>query len=209
MLLLLLLLGALNQSVLPINLLRTRQVLTVYHKGTVVSGVPLMLSVLRCGNSYKFIGRDQEACWAHHGYCYEFEVRLEAFRACELVVAGINAGELPAGEARCSYGSAVVGRQWADRNVNVDRSWPKLSIIKTVTCSRGRRAPKIRQRVDTASSNSTQTNFASCLQVVSILQQHNRRYRHEHKGDTFMSGRVGPVDTSRTKKVKLGPSSWY
>ncbi len=45
----------------------------MYHKGTVVSGVPLMLSVLRCGFSYKFVGRDQEACWAHYGYCYEFE----------------------------------------------------------------------------------------------------------------------------------------
>lgn len=33
-----------------------------------------MLSVLRCGFSFKFVGRDQEACWAHHGYCYEFEV---------------------------------------------------------------------------------------------------------------------------------------
>eukprot|EP00752_Nemacystus_decipiens_P009596 g8574.t1 len=53
------------------------QVLTVYHKGTVVSGVPLMLSVLRCGNSYKFIGRDQEECWAHQGYCYEFEARFK------------------------------------------------------------------------------------------------------------------------------------
>ncbi|CAM9502410.1 unnamed protein product [Scytosiphon promiscuus] len=50
------------------------EVLTVFHKGTVVSGVPLMLSVSRCGYSFKFVGRDQGACWAHHGYCYEFEV---------------------------------------------------------------------------------------------------------------------------------------
>ncbi|CAM9433774.1 unnamed protein product, partial [Hapterophycus canaliculatus] len=49
---------------------RNVQVLTVYHKGTVVSGVPLMLSVLRCGYSFKFVGRDQEACWTHYGYCY-------------------------------------------------------------------------------------------------------------------------------------------
>lgn len=41
-------------------------------------------------------------------------------------------------------------------------------------------------------------------QVVSILQQHNRRYLQERKGSTFMSGRVGPIDTSRTKKVNLG-----
>ena len=34
-----------------------------------------MLSVLRCGFSFKFVGRDQEACWAHRGYCYESEVR--------------------------------------------------------------------------------------------------------------------------------------
>lgn len=38
-----------------------------------MSGVPLMLSVFRCGFSFKFVGRDQEACWAHRGYCYEFE----------------------------------------------------------------------------------------------------------------------------------------
>lgn len=63
------------------SVLHSTQVLTVYHKGTVISGVPLMLSVLRCGNSYKFIGRDQEACWAHHGYCYEFEARFQAFIA--------------------------------------------------------------------------------------------------------------------------------
>lgn len=55
------------------------QVLTVYHQGTIVSGVPLMLSVLRCGYSFKFVGRDQEACWAHHGYCYEFEARGKPF----------------------------------------------------------------------------------------------------------------------------------
>lgn len=59
--------------------------LKVYHKGTVVSGVPLMLSVLRCGNSYKFVGRDQEACWAHHGYCYEFEARSKTFKAKDKV----------------------------------------------------------------------------------------------------------------------------
>ena len=49
----------------------------MYQQGTVVSGVPLMLSVLRCGFSFKFVGRDQEACWAHRGYCYEFEASRE------------------------------------------------------------------------------------------------------------------------------------
>ncbi|CAN0025105.1 unnamed protein product, partial [Ectocarpus sp. 12 AP-2014] len=86
------------------------EVLTVYHGGTVISGVPLMLSVLRCGYSYKFVGRDQEACWAHHGYCYEFE-------------------------------------------------------------------------------------------VGKIVQHHNRRYAEGHRGDTFLTGRVGPIDPSRHKKI--------
>ncbi|CAM9715876.1 unnamed protein product, partial [Laminaria digitata] len=56
------------------------EVLTVYQQGTVVSGVPLMLSVLRCGFSFKFVGRDQEACWAHRGYCYEFEASEKILR---------------------------------------------------------------------------------------------------------------------------------
>ncbi|CAM9980812.1 unnamed protein product [Pylaiella littoralis] len=94
------------------NRLEGPEVLTVYHRGTVVSGVPLMLSVLRCGHSYKFVGRDQEACWAHHGYCYDKKFR-----------------------------------------------------------------------------------------VVNILQEHNRRYARGHKGDTFMTGRVGRIDPSRTKKI--------
>ncbi|CBN76814.1 expressed unknown protein [Ectocarpus siliculosus] len=92
------------------NRLEGPEVLTVYHGGTVISGVPLMLSVLRCGYSYKFVGRDQEACWAHHGYCYEFE-------------------------------------------------------------------------------------------VVKIVQHHNRRYAEGHRGDTFLAGRVGPIDPSRHKKI--------
>ena len=45
----------------------------VYEQGVEVSGVPLMLSVLRCGSNFKFIGRDQEACWTHSGYCYDYE----------------------------------------------------------------------------------------------------------------------------------------
>ncbi|CAN0064398.1 unnamed protein product, partial [Choristocarpus tenellus] len=49
------------------------EVVTVYKKGTVVSGTALMLSVLRCGLSFMFVGADQHECCSHRGYFYEFE----------------------------------------------------------------------------------------------------------------------------------------
>lgn len=52
-----------------------RKVLIVYQQGTVISGVPLMLTVLRCGHSFKFIGHDQAACSSYQGFCYEPEAR--------------------------------------------------------------------------------------------------------------------------------------
>lgn len=50
-------------------------------------------------------------------------------------------------------------------------------------------------------------SWVQCQQVVNILQQHNRRYAHGHKGATFMTGRVGPVDPSRTRKVIYVPTA--
>lgn len=47
-----------------------------------------------------------------------------------------------------------------------------------------------------------------CPQAVNILKQHNRRYAHGHKGDTFMTGRVGPIDPSRTRKVMWEAFMW-
>jgi len=41
-----------------------------------------------------------------------------------------------------------------------------------------------------------------CWQVINILQRHNRKSPHMYEGETFLKGRVGPVDPSRGRKVK-------
>ena len=51
----------------------------VYQRGMTVSGVPLIVTVKKCGLSYKFIGHDLEKCTTYYGYVYGSYGRLALF----------------------------------------------------------------------------------------------------------------------------------
>ena len=42
----------------------------IYQRGMAVSGIPLIVTVKKCGLSFKFIGHDLQQCTTYYGYVY-------------------------------------------------------------------------------------------------------------------------------------------
>lgn len=81
----------------------------VFQRGVFVSGQPLLLTVHRCGHSFKFIGVDLRRCASYVGYCYgpqTLEV-LEATQPKHPTKAMVLADAVGARKARALWDKAV------------------------------------------------------------------------------------------------------
>ena len=56
----------------------------MYHRGMIIGGLSLMLTVKRCGLSFKFIGHDLARCSVYVGYVYGPQVRLHTLHTLHM-----------------------------------------------------------------------------------------------------------------------------